>query len=69
MLEMLFSTPLIWVPDAEITHEDIQQMIARSLATNDWILGKLDSESFLDCLDENGVDVVQWMDELNIYAC
>ncbi len=58
-----FATPVIWYPHCEISDEDIQQMINRSVATNDWALGKLDTESFLDCLDENNVDVYSIVDD------
>jgi hypothetical protein len=57
-----FATPIIWHPGVDTSEADVEQMMNRSFATSAWLNNEMDTDSFLDCLDENGVDPVSTWD-------
>lgn len=56
---LFFATPAIWYPDQSTSdwQTAITQMLARSFATADMVAGRLDIETYLDLLADQGLDV------------
>lgn len=54
-----FSTPLIWTPnlEGEELQKQIDDMFFRAFATQEWLEGKLETDTFLDILDSQKIDV------------
>lgn len=59
-----FQTPVIWYPNQE--EIDFQQQIEdaffRAYATEEWLQGRLETDSFLDILDSHKIDVYDLAD-------
>jgi len=55
-LHTLFATPAIYVP-GENWEEEVEKMLLRSLATDKFLAGEMDAETFCDLLDEHQIDV------------
>lgn len=55
------STPLIWYPEQDSLEfdEELNKMFVRAQATQDLLNGTLDTETFLDLLDGQGLDVFE----------
>ena len=56
-----FETPAIWTPgmDDEEREFELDRMLARSLATKDWLEGRLSTADWMDCMDHYGVNILQ----------
>lgn len=54
-----FNTPLIWTPnlEGEELQAQIDDMFFRAFATQEWLDGKLETDTFLDILDHQKIDV------------
>jgi hypothetical protein len=52
------STPVIWYPEQsdEEFLEEVTLMLQRAHMTQDFLTGKLEADTFLDFLDEQGYD-------------
>ncbi|MGF1481255.1 MAG: hypothetical protein ACFB4I_17525 [Cyanophyceae cyanobacterium] len=62
-----FETPAIWTPnmDDEEREFELDRMLARSLATKDWLEGRLNTADWMDCMDYYGVDILQAAQDWN----
>ena len=54
-----FNTPLLWTPNlqGEELQTEIDNMFFRAYATQEWLQGKLETDTFLDILDSQKIDV------------
>ena len=54
-----FNTPVIWTPNLEgdELQAEIDDMFFRAYATKKWIQGELETDTFLDILDSQKIDV------------
>lgn len=72
---MKFDTPIIWTPnlEGEELQAQIDDLFFRAFATREWLDGKLETDTFLDLLDEQKIDVFDladvWEAEALVGAC
>ena len=54
-----FNTPIIWTPNlsGEELQAQIDDMFFRAYATQKWLNGELETDTFLDILDSQKIDV------------
>lgn len=54
-----FNTPIIWTPNlkGEELQAQIDDMFFRAYATQKWLSGELETDTFLDILDAQKIDV------------
>lgn len=54
-----FNTPLILAPEltGQALDQEIEDMFFRAYATQKWLNGQLESDTFLDILDAQSIDV------------
>lgn len=54
-----FNTPIIWTPnrEGEKLQQEIDDMFFRAFATQKWLDNELETDTFLDILDSQKIDV------------